>query len=130
MVGIDSVTLFANHQLLGYSPHPVTVYIRGPIKGYIEPYYTYYPTVTEGGAVSKIAPLMNHGLPRSDIHMMGHPESQIFGGPNRLGTMFGPINKKIYIYIYYSIHIPKASHVITCCNVTVDYITFPKYNLF
>ena len=28
---------------------PVTVYIRGPIKGYISPYYIYYPTVTEGG---------------------------------------------------------------------------------
>ena len=34
---------------LGYRPHPVTVYIRGPIKGYIEPYYNYYPAVTEGG---------------------------------------------------------------------------------
>ena len=33
----------------GYCPDPVTVYIRGPIKGYISPYYTYYPTVTEGG---------------------------------------------------------------------------------
>ena len=29
-------------------PPPVTVYIRGPIKGYIYPYYNYYPTVTEG----------------------------------------------------------------------------------
>ena len=27
----------------------VTVYTRGPIKGYIEPYYNYFPTVTEGG---------------------------------------------------------------------------------
>ena len=33
----------------GYCPHPVTVHIRGPIKGYIYPYYNYYPTVTEGG---------------------------------------------------------------------------------
>ena len=30
-------------------PPPVTVYIRGPIKGYIYPYYNYYPTVSEGG---------------------------------------------------------------------------------
>ena len=29
---------------LGYCPPP-----RGPIKGYIHPYYNYYPTVTEGG---------------------------------------------------------------------------------
>ena len=28
---------------------PVKVYIRGPIKGYIKPYYIYCPTVTEGG---------------------------------------------------------------------------------
>ena len=34
---------------VGYCPHPVTVYIRGPIKGYIQSYYNYYPTVTEGG---------------------------------------------------------------------------------
>ena len=34
---------------LGYSPHSVTVYIRGPMKGYIYPYSTYYPTVAEGG---------------------------------------------------------------------------------
>ena len=33
----------------GYCPHPVTVHIRGPIKSYIQTYYTYYPTVTEGG---------------------------------------------------------------------------------
>ena len=26
-------------------------YIRGPIEGYISPYFNYYPTVTEGGAV-------------------------------------------------------------------------------
>ena len=32
---------------LGTAPL-VTVGIRGPIKGYIEPYYKYYPTVTEG----------------------------------------------------------------------------------
>ena len=36
----------------GYCPHPVTVYIRGPIKGYIYPYYNYCPTVTEGGGGS------------------------------------------------------------------------------
>ena len=30
-------------------PPPVTVYIRGPIKGYIYPSYNYYPTVTERG---------------------------------------------------------------------------------
>ena len=34
-------------QTLWVLPPPVTV--RGPIKGYIQPYYTYYPTVTEGG---------------------------------------------------------------------------------
>ena len=34
----------------GYCPHPVTVDIRGPIKGYIYPCYTYYPTVSEGGS--------------------------------------------------------------------------------
>ena len=33
---------------LGTAP-PVTVYIRGPIKGHILPYYDYYPTVSEGG---------------------------------------------------------------------------------
>ena len=32
-----------------YCPPPVTVYIRGPLKGYISPYYKYFPTVTEGG---------------------------------------------------------------------------------
>ena len=32
---------------VGYCPHPVTVYIRGPIKGYIT-ILSYYPTVTEG----------------------------------------------------------------------------------
>ena len=31
---------------VGYCPHPVTVDIRGPIKGYI---YNTCPTVTEGG---------------------------------------------------------------------------------
>ena len=30
-------------------PHPVTVYIRGPIKGYIYPYSNYYLTVTGWG---------------------------------------------------------------------------------
>ena len=35
--------------VLGYCPHPVTVYITGPIKGYIEPYYKYYAAVAEGG---------------------------------------------------------------------------------
>ena len=39
---------------LGTAP-PVTVYIRGPIKGYISPYYTYYATVTERGAVPKVS---------------------------------------------------------------------------
>ena len=34
---------------VGYCPHPVTVYIRGPIKGYIELLHIDYPTVTEGG---------------------------------------------------------------------------------
>ena len=34
--------------VLGTAP-PVTVYIRGPIKGYIQPYCSYYPTVTEWG---------------------------------------------------------------------------------
>ena len=34
---------------IGYCPHPVTVYIRGPIKGYISPYYGYYPTVSVWG---------------------------------------------------------------------------------
>ena len=37
----------------GYCPHPVTVYSRSPIKGYIYiyiyPYYNHYPTVTEWG---------------------------------------------------------------------------------
>ena len=33
---------------VGYCRHPATVYIRGPIMGYIEPYCKYYPTVTEG----------------------------------------------------------------------------------
>ena len=33
---------------LGTAP-PVTVCIRGPIKGYIQPHYIYFPTVTEGG---------------------------------------------------------------------------------
>ena len=28
---------------LGTAPPPVTVYTRGPIKGYIEPYHIYYP---------------------------------------------------------------------------------------
>ena len=37
-----------------YCPHPVTVYSRGPIKDYVHPYYIYYPTVTEGGAVPKV----------------------------------------------------------------------------
>ena len=30
-------------------PPPVTVYVRGPIKGYMYPYYNHYPTVTGGG---------------------------------------------------------------------------------
>ena len=34
---------------LGYCLHPVTVYIRGRIKDYIEPYWNDYPTVAEGG---------------------------------------------------------------------------------
>ena len=34
---------------VGYCPYPVTVYVRGPIKGYISPYYSYYPAVTEWG---------------------------------------------------------------------------------
>ena len=41
---------------LGYCPLPETVYIRGPIKGYIEPYYNYCPTVSEGGAVPNLCP--------------------------------------------------------------------------
>ena len=32
-----------------YCPHPVTVYTRGHIKGYIKLYYTCYPTITEWG---------------------------------------------------------------------------------
>ena len=39
---------------VGYCPHPVTVYIRGPIKGYIEPYYIHYPTITEGGQYPRV----------------------------------------------------------------------------
>ena len=34
---------------VGYCPHPVTVYIRGPIKGYIKSFYTSYQAVTEWG---------------------------------------------------------------------------------
>ena len=34
---------------LGTAPPPVAVYIRGPIKGYIYPDYSYYPIVTEEG---------------------------------------------------------------------------------
>ena len=34
---------------LGSCPHPLTVYNRGRIKGYIQVYYEYYPTVNEGG---------------------------------------------------------------------------------
>ena len=30
-----SCSLTALHEQLGYCPHPVAVYIRGPIKGYI-----------------------------------------------------------------------------------------------
>ena len=33
----------------GYCPHSVTVYIRAPSMGYIQPYYHYYPTVTGWG---------------------------------------------------------------------------------
>ena len=32
----------------------MAVYIRGFFKGYIYPYYNYYPTVSEGGAVPKV----------------------------------------------------------------------------
>ena len=32
----------------------VTVYFRGPTKGYIESYYKYYPTVTEGGSTQGV----------------------------------------------------------------------------
>ena len=32
----------------------LTVYIRGPIKGYIQPYDNYYPTVTEGGQYPRV----------------------------------------------------------------------------
>ena len=34
---------------VGYCTLPVTLFFRDPIKGYIKPYYNYYPTVTEGG---------------------------------------------------------------------------------
>ena len=33
----------------GHCPHPVTVYIRGHVKGYIQVYYDHVPTVTEWG---------------------------------------------------------------------------------
>ena len=42
-------TLKPSTMHLGYCLSPVTVYIKGPIKGYIYPYYYYYPTVTEWG---------------------------------------------------------------------------------
>ena len=38
---------------MGTAP-PVTVYIRGPIKGYIKPYYNHYPSVTEGGQYPRL----------------------------------------------------------------------------
>ena len=40
---------------LGYCTPPVTVYMRGPTKGYIYPYYNYYPTITKG-AVPNLDP--------------------------------------------------------------------------
>ena len=39
---------------VGYCPHPVTVYIKGTIKGYIEPYHEYYPTVTKWGQYPRL----------------------------------------------------------------------------
>ena len=33
----DTRYLLAGKVYIGYCPHPVTVYIRGPIKGYISP---------------------------------------------------------------------------------------------
>ena len=55
---LDPMAVFLRTALrslyFGYCPHPVAVYIRGPIKGYIEPYYAYYPTVTEVGAVPNL----------------------------------------------------------------------------
>ena len=34
----------------------IRFYIRGPIKGYIQPYYIYYPTVTRGGGSTQPIP--------------------------------------------------------------------------
>ena len=38
---------------------PVTVYIRGLIKGYISPHENYYPTVTEGGQHPRFGPSLD-----------------------------------------------------------------------
>ena len=39
---------------LGYCPHPVTVHIKGPIKGYIEPYHNFIAIIRlllRGGSI-------------------------------------------------------------------------------
>ena len=75
---------------LGYCPHPVTVYIRGPIKSYIQPYYSYYPAVTEGGAVPNIYPVNSQscgGLPRQNAarRWLVRTGSAKMGSPHSFG---------------------------------------------
>ena len=46
-------SLGATWKYIGYCPPAVTDHIRRPMTGYIQPYYDYYPTVTEGGQYSR-----------------------------------------------------------------------------
>ena len=41
--------------ILGTAPHPVTVYIRGPIEGYIQPYYKFIQLLLGGGNTQEIS---------------------------------------------------------------------------
>ena len=58
-----------------YCPHPVTVYIRGPIKRCIYPYYIHYPTVTGWGQYPTYT--LQSGISSSNNTDHNHPHCKV-----------------------------------------------------
>ena len=78
VVGLRSFKYFQ----VGYCPHPVTVYIRGPIKGDIYPYCDYYPTATEGGVA--VPEFQASGFGGRGLYVLrGHWSRDLRGGSLR-----------------------------------------------
>ena len=74
---------------LGYCPHPVTLYIRGP-----EPYYAYSPTVTDGGQYPTFNPMPN---PKT-YRRLGYPDPGHLNTQGHAGPNAGGVGCRVYCF--------------------------------